>query len=316
MILSKRGAFTLIELLVVIAIIAILIALLVPAVQKVREASARTQCLNNLHQIGIALHSANDANKRMPRYSETGYPTAGAFSPTNPATFDGTIQFYLLPYLDQAAFMRKWDGKSASNQWNGPNQVPTPKVYICPSDPTMTADGTTRTPSRSNVTPTGPEFAITSYSFNGQVFGDKCMPPKLASTFLDGTSNTAFVFERYSIAGNTGEVRTLGNGAAYSSNAEVVYLTCPSGQTCTDPAGPDTPNVPGLGWVNAKVTSVFAIRPVPKTITPSRLNTQTPHAQMCILMGDASTRNASGSLSIAVLRAILTPSGNETVSLD
>ncbi|HLQ46430.1 MAG TPA: DUF1559 domain-containing protein, partial [Planctomycetaceae bacterium] len=123
-----RG-FTLIELLVVIAIIAILISLLLPAVQQAREAARRSQCKNNLKQIGLALQNYHSSANRFP----PGY-VAGA---TYPATSNGWgWSAMILPYLDQAPLYRKINFGLPVEHPNNVTAIQTfVSAYLCPSDP-------------------------------------------------------------------------------------------------------------------------------------------------------------------------------------
>src|SRR5436309_13790517 len=127
----RPKGFTLIELLVVIAIIAILIALLVPAVQKVREAAARVQCTNNLKQLGLAAHNYHGVyNKFPPGVYQLPFAAAPKFRGV-------TLFVYLLPYIEQDNLFQGWDMVDPLNNTVGADKSRTATVLkglICPSD--------------------------------------------------------------------------------------------------------------------------------------------------------------------------------------
>lgn len=223
----RRLGFTLIELLVVIAIIAILIGLLLPAVQKVREAAARAKCSNNLKQIGLALHNYHDSNGTFPKCSvQQGVNLANV-----------GWHVFILPYIEQSALYSQIDTTVSSYAGSGeyyPNQT-TPAamnqtyaggtqvaMFICPSATSFYSASTIDAPGPSIRAFTthyygnaGPNAAGYNVNTVGQVQGDMAadgvlpfypsiitnfnpLPPPAAvalTDISDGTSNTLMVFE-------------------------------------------------------------------------------------------------------------------------
>jgi len=240
--LRTRRGFTLIELLVVIAIIAVLIALLLPAVQAAREAARRSQCVNNLKQIGLALHNYHQTNDKFPQGHSMSLQGSGVVG--GGVGYAGWTEWgaqaMLLPYMEQQAVYNAINfnfcgGYAYGSQANGTSWTTIINAYLCPSDGNAGngrpgfGTGTPNTNSyRASVGTTtdpgqyGNQWPLDPYNYNGWNTGNQAPGARSTGMFCywncygirdctDGTSNTVAFSE--SLVGEQSTSRGLRNNS-------------------------------------------------------------------------------------------------------
>jgi prepilin-type N-terminal cleavage/methylation domain-containing protein len=295
---ARRVAFTLIELLVVIAIIGTLVGLLLPAVQRVREAASSISCSNNLRQLGLAAHNCHDAQEVLP-------PGLGWYRNPRPPGAYGTVLFHLLPYIEQNNLYNA--SAHGPYFYAGVNNVQAHPIalYHCSSDPSYGSNGVI-------TDPWGKPWGLSSYACNAQAFCrvdphgilvDPQFYARIPASFQDGTSNTMLFSEKYSHCNNANYPEGGNYWAYWITGAEI------------------HPCHPGyeVSWTGYSFGpgSKFQTQPTPFHGKCDPTLAATPHpAGIHAVMADGSVRFLSSAVSPYTWWFLCTPAGGETIPPD
>jgi prepilin-type N-terminal cleavage/methylation domain-containing protein len=313
--LRKRRGFTLIEMLVVIAIIVVLMGLLLPAIQKAREAANSAKCKSNLRQVGLAAVQCHDQYRRLP-------PIFGVYGgkaslPSQPPYGGASVFYHIMPYIEQKPVYDRFPPVfyNATGQPVPPQFVGAPgagldafnqsiAVFTCPSEASGAINGqafdTQNLLGAGSQTPWG----ITNYSANALVFSTGTN--RLPDSIPDGMSNTIFFTEKFAICNNATPMVNLQGGSfwavppAYPNpgvNFAGTLVFYPNASISLIPPNPPILNASG---------AFYEQQPIPGTCTPYLA--QNPHTGgINVVMGDCSTRSITRNILPATWQAILTP---------
>jgi len=281
--LPKRQGLSMIELLVVLAVLGFLLALLLPAVHKLRERAARQQTQNNLRQVAIALHNHQDTYKRLP-------PAFGKFAAMKTAQ---SIHIYLLPFMEQQALFQQYQQGEGENRDN--QVVP---AYFSPVDPSHP----------------NPPAGIQNSAANLRTFSNKGMQTqwdaplpalgkeedgaaRIPASFPDGTSNTIVFGTRYGVCSDGGSRYA----SAPNTNTAAFFGQNPA-------KGQAAP---------ADVTATFLLFPTPKECPPTPLMGHSFSASgIDVAMADGSSRMVSARVSAQTWNAAMCPNDGQVFGAD